>query len=257
MQWNRRLDVMPTPDEHIIGVEQCLAACLPHPGPMVDGWSVATLNAVPRRLGSTTCFGIVPTNVHQAILSVEDIYRSMSMVPTFRLTPADRIIDGMLRRRGYQRQDGAVVMSAQPEHRPPAMWIPETPTLGTEWFRDLRTFTGATADRMEALSASLQRLRLPHLGAHVPKRAVGLVVVDGVRAGIFDVAVHPVHRRTGLGTATMNRLLAWATAQRAKQAILQVHPSNTAALELYRKLGFEEMYHYFYRATSSEVQPTS
>lgn len=77
-----------------------------------------------------------------------------------------------------------------------------------------------------------------------------VVRIDGVIVGycsfwrIFDeihlnnFAVHPSHRRQGLGRALLAHVLAEAEAFGAPNATLEVRASNTAALALYDAGGF-------------------
>ncbi len=55
---------------------------------------------------------------------------------------------------------------------------------------------------------------------------------------IMNLAVLPQVRRQGLGTALVRHALMAAAAQGARTALLEVRASNTAALAMYRKLGF-------------------
>jgi [ribosomal protein S18]-alanine N-acetyltransferase len=55
---------------------------------------------------------------------------------------------------------------------------------------------------------------------------------------INNVAVDPRARRQGLGRRLMQEALEEAGRRSCRSAVLQVRPSNEAALELYRSLGF-------------------
>ena len=81
--------------------------------------------------------------------------------------------------------------------------------------------------------------------------AVGFVCTEGDRilayggmllapdeGQILNLAVHPDHRRKGLGREILNRLLAEANARHLGQVSLEVRVSNTAAVSLYRSAGF-------------------
>ncbi|MFQ6160300.1 GNAT family N-acetyltransferase [Sinorhizobium meliloti] len=77
--------------------------------------------------------------------------------------------------------------------------------------------------------------------------AVSLVVHDNDLAGIMQFAVAEAVRRRGVGSALLDASLRWARLKGAKKAWLQVEADNQAAIELYRKAGFTEVYRYLYR----------
>jgi ribosomal-protein-alanine N-acetyltransferase len=55
---------------------------------------------------------------------------------------------------------------------------------------------------------------------------------------IFRIAVDPTWRRQGIGTRLVNECLSAARAEGLSTAVLEARPSNTEAIELYRKFGF-------------------
>lgn len=77
--------------------------------------------------------------------------------------------------------------------------------------------------------------------------AVSLVVHDNDLAGIMQFAVAERVRRQGIGVALLEASLRWARLRGAKKAWLQVEAANEAAVALYRKAGFTEVYRYLYR----------
>ena len=52
--------------------------------------------------------------------------------------------------------------------------------------------------------------------------------------------IHPAHRRRGMAGRLMKHWLAWAKDHGALEALLEVRPSNAAAIRLYRACGFME-----------------
>ncbi|QLF68547.1 GNAT family N-acetyltransferase [Peteryoungia desertarenae] len=73
-----------------------------------------------------------------------------------------------------------------------------------------------------------------------------LCVQDNDLAGIMSLAVRSGRRREGLGLEILTSALRWARVRGAKTAWLQVAADNTAALQLYGKLGFQVAYRYRY-----------
>lgn len=85
-------------------------------------------------------------------------------------------------------------------------------------------------------------LPLDPLTVQPGERAVAAMLVYWLvldEAHIATVAVHPDLRRGGLGRMILGCALEEATREGAKLAYLEVRESNTAAQDLYRRLGFE------------------
>ena len=80
------------------------------------------------------------------------------------------------------------------------------------------------------------------LTAEAPSRVAGYCVAWIVfeHIHIQNVAVHPEHRRQGLGRLLLLRALEEGRARGAAAALLEVRRSNEAAQNLYRELGFFE-----------------
>lgn len=74
-----------------------------------------------------------------------------------------------------------------------------------------------------------------------PRQIVGYIglwfIVD--EAHISTLAVDPEHRRRGLGEQLLVGALTYAAQQGAERTTLEVRVSNQAAINLYRKFGFE------------------
>lgn len=66
-----------------------------------------------------------------------------------------------------------------------------------------------------------------------------LITVD--EGQITNIAVHPDHRRQGLGTAILRSLLRHAKDAKLDSVSLEVRASNVAAVNLYKEAGFVEM----------------
>jgi ribosomal-protein-alanine N-acetyltransferase len=62
--------------------------------------------------------------------------------------------------------------------------------------------------------------------------------VERQQAHVAKVAVHPEHRRRGIGSAILDRLLNESRRMGLAHAYLEVRKSNTAAQALYERFGF-------------------
>ena len=84
---------------------------------------------------------------------------------------------------------------------------------------------------------------LPGLQRHEPAGCLWLGESIDQRNGnrqayVFLLYVETSHRRQGLGTALMQHAHRWAKEQNYQQINLQVFEDNTAALNLYQKMGY-------------------
>lgn len=89
-------------------------------------------------------------------------------------------------------------------------------------------------------------------GGQSPFLVLGMRLPDGTLAAyvtcsiakasgeleIFNIAVAPQERRQGLGKTLLGALLSLASRLGLERALLEVRESNTAALALYRAMGF-------------------
>ncbi|MDQ2998654.1 MAG: GNAT family N-acetyltransferase [Chloroflexota bacterium] len=75
--------------------------------------------------------------------------------------------------------------------------------------------------------------------------AVGVLSAQAL--SVVDVVTAPQHRQHGYGTSMLAQLFAWAQHAGASDAALQVQGDNIAARSLYARLGFHELYSYWYR----------
>ncbi|MEL7430324.1 MAG: GNAT family N-acetyltransferase, partial [Pseudomonadota bacterium] len=72
-------------------------------------------------------------------------------------------------------------------------------------------------------------------------------VHDNDLAGIFDLVTGIGHQRQGHARSILGSALKWAQNSGARYAWLQVVAENRAALKLYSRFGFQEVYRYGYR----------
>ena len=81
-----------------------------------------------------------------------------------------------------------------------------------------------------------------------------LAVADGDYLGLFDITTAFEHRRKGYGLELTSALLAWGKSMAARYAYLQVMTNNYPALNLYGRLGFHDIYDYWYRVAPANME---
>ncbi len=78
--------------------------------------------------------------------------------------------------------------------------------------------------------------------AEVEGQIVGYIIYWQLpkEADIHNLAVHPSHRRRGIGRSLLTTAIDGAKGQGSDRVTLEVRKSNQAAQQLYQSLGFEE-----------------
>ena len=76
-----------------------------------------------------------------------------------------------------------------------------------------------------------------------PATIVGYIgmYISFEEADITNVAVSPSYRKKGYGEAIVSKAKEFAKAKGLERILLEVRISNTAAISLYHKMGFEEL----------------
>lgn len=103
-----------------------------------------------------------------------------------------------------------------------------------------RSFWGADEQAAMARAPGVITLVARRGSATASRRPVGFITVRHAadEAEVLTMAVHPRHRRSGIGAMLLNGALKRLEAERIDNVFLEVDPHNRAALALYRRRGF-------------------
>lgn len=225
-----------------------------------DGWLMRTANDYTKRANSVTPLydAIATLPLDEKIAHAEAFYRGERQRPIFRLPSflAMDTLDDALAHRGYAKLDETSVQTLDlsycgaigSEH---AYILPDYSGMES-WLDDFHRLSGSHHPDAETHQRLLQNIRgetcYMVLMVEGEVVACGLAVESDGLVGIFDVVTAPEHRRKGYGLELMEALLDWACNTHAQYAYLQVMLNNQAALTMYKKLKFKELYQYWYRA---------
>jgi GNAT superfamily N-acetyltransferase len=172
---------------------------------------------------------------------------------TFRQTPlASRELDRFLKEGNFAAINESAVMSLDLSSVSFANAIDYLP------FKDIQHYCDASA-KIHGLSNSdraglvevISSIKAPfglfiNEDAHGPISCV-VCVQDGELAGILDLATRPDAQRQGHATQLVMGAVKWAKAKGATTAWLQVELGSDSTEQLYKKIGFKEVYKYIYR----------
>jgi len=222
---------------------------------LYDGWLLRFANGYTRRANSANPVYSGRLPLGEKIGQVEQLYRERGLKPTFRLAPLvqPEALDGLLEQAGYA--DNALTsvqaldlagFSTQPA--PAAHYWDALPPA---WLEAYVRMNGVAAAHLPALQGILSNIAARRCFMLLLKEdqpaACGLAVLETGLAGLFDIVTAAEFRGQGLGRQLVMSLLHWAKGQGAGLAYLQVMLDNAPALRLYGRLGFEEVYRYWYR----------
>ncbi|OME74676.1 hypothetical protein BSK65_03115 [Paenibacillus odorifer] len=226
---------------------------------LLNGWVLRTAAGYTKRANSVNpLYGEKSSlaDLTNQIKLAEQYYKDAGLKPVFKITPyiQPTNLDEALAERGYTVVEPSSVRLLELEGlaTPDLRYeIQVQESLTEEW---LNAFTklsalskdnGSTLTRM--LSACLLQQGYILLFNNGVPTACGLGVIQNGYIGLFDIITASDQRRQGMAEQLLLALLHWGKTQGATTAFLQVVQANTGASALYDKLGFKEIYQYWYR----------
>jgi len=208
-----------------------------------------------KRANSATAICDVTGNYRKVIQACEAYFEDRGQPSVFRLLSILDIdeFDTKLADRGYQSIEKTLVMSC------PLPGISRQRSKinslsGDDWIDAFYQISGDKSQYKRQHLEMLLHIKSPCLTAAVRDAtgaiaALGIGVVENGYFGIFNIVTAKNQQRKGYSTILISELMSWANSTRAHTAYVQVRAENNPAVELYKKLGYQENYHYWYRVT--------
>ncbi|MCA1406206.1 GNAT family N-acetyltransferase [Ensifer sp. IC3342] len=196
----------------------------------------------------------IPIRLEKAGKRFSDYGRPLTVRQT-PLTPPQLVAH--MDKEGWAAFGNSLVLAADLAEREFGDGIDHLPIKDVGRFVDARILIGKEEPQTKAALTEIINAIKPECGLflfedlEIGPTAVSLVVQDNDLAGIMQFAVAEGVRRKGVGSALLDASLRWARLKGAKKAWLQVEADNEAAVELYRKAGFTEVYRYLYRTPTA------
>lgn len=190
-------------------------------------------------------------DIHEKILNCESWYGIRGLPAIFKLTDASDYLSGYLDKRLYSIRPRVNVQSILLNgfNRKSDIILSEMHV--DEWIDAYRTIVGQSESELIIHSNLLRLLQnnADFVVLFVDNAPVccGICVYQGEYAGIFDIVTASAVRRKGYAEQLLIEILNIAKNKGASYSYLQVISDNKPAISLYRKLGFETQYQYWYR----------
>ena len=228
---------------------------------LLDGWILRFSKGYTRRANSVNPLYGSGMEVAEKVTMCEDLYSEKGLSPMFRLTAfcVPRNLDEILAACGYEKAAPTSVMYFDvgkcDSYLPTSQW-PRSDSLDT-WMDAFCRLTGTRLEDHQTHRKILQAIPSKRFLASLSDSGqlvtCGLGVLENRTLGIYDLVTDPEQRNKGYGTKFVLGLLSWARTNGARHAYLQVMSTNSAARHLYTKLGFRDLYAYWYRVTGSAM----
>ncbi len=207
-----------------------------------------------RRINSASPLVPRAARLARVLPEIEAAYRLWGLPPRVRvLSLLDPAVDAVLDAQGYVVEGETATL-----HAPiagPAKPDPhqvEFSGLSPDWLQAKHALSGFTPGQARTYDEVVRRISIPTVYAAVRHdgeiAAVAYGAVHDRMLCVEGVVTAERLRGQGIGRRMVQALIAWGAARSADHACLQVERANTAALALYRGLGFRrELYGYRYR----------
>ena len=247
---SKRLHQIQTLEELSLNALPCLQQIL------YDGWVLRLAEGYTKRANSVTPLYPDSLNLKQKIRRCEEIYDRFKLKPIFRLTDTPQLetLDRTLESLGYLKQDSVsvrvknIIDSGISNN---VVFPTIAYELSQEWLDHYVHAIALPIQHWNTLSTMLEIIPNPTCYAWLRDRqrfcSCGLGVLENNYLGLFFIVTAQKQRGKGYALQLVSAMLDWGKHNGATQAYVQVETKNQAGLNLYDKLGFAEVYQYFYR----------
>lgn len=231
----------------------------------LDGWLLRRLPGKAKRARCVNALAEGERSLEEKLAACVRLYQEAGLPLYVRLTPfsAPTGLDAALHARGWRLHDPTRVLihpalAQLPQLDAPAHVVEQAADAST-YAAAVGALRGSSPGEIAAHALRLRASPAPYAGyvwraaGAAPAAPPGAVLAcaqvacDGALAGLYDVFTAAPARGRGLATALCARVLRQAHAAGAGVGYLQVDAGNTAALKVYERLGFVDVYGYHYR----------
>ena len=218
------------------------------------GWIRRAAKGYTQRANSVQSLDVTDDrNVTARIAASVDWFAARGLPPIFRVTPlASPAISQALDAAGWQAIDASQLFAASLEAVDPDPRGALYDLLDPRFLAAQQQLAGLSEARLAGMTALLGSIAVAargivlHGADGAPLASALMAIADGIVI-TGNVVTDARHRRQGHGAAMMRTGHAWAHAEGARVAALNVAADNLGAQALYAGLGYAYQYDYHYR----------
>ncbi|WP_028544412.1 GNAT family N-acetyltransferase [Paenibacillus taiwanensis] len=226
---------------------------------LYDGWVLRFAEGYTKRANSIQPLYNSTLDLNTKIAQCESIYSAHQLQTTFKITPYVQPpnLDDVLQNKGYSILDPTSVqtLALNQLNEPLLHSVTIEEQLDTEWINNyckLNRVAAKQKDIMKRLLSNIQT-KTGFITLYFEDQVVacGLGVIERSYIGLYDIVTDAHFRNRGFGEQMILNLLKWGRENGAAYSYLAVVTQNEPALRLYSKLGYTEIYTYWYRVKDS------
>jgi GNAT superfamily N-acetyltransferase len=225
----------------------------------LEGWLLRANSGWTARGNSALPLATPGRPIASMLADVLDFYAARSLDALIQVPlPARGLLDAELAQRCWTIASPGVVLTKvlpggeQPAGTGAGVSVVLESGLSPAWQAGYHARDGRLSEAARSLLGRHENVRFASIRTGGETVAIGRAVVDEGWAGITALEVGEPYRGRGLAIRVMVALEGWAVQQGASHAYLQVTATNSAALGLYRRMGYAEHHRYHYRRAPGE-----
>ena len=221
---------------------------------LFDGWILRYANGYTNRANSINPLYPSVTDLQTKINECEKRYFAQGLPAVFKMNDgSDPLIDTALNERGYSIVTPTYVMDMDLRDKDFLFGDCFVASCADDdWLDSYFTFSHYTNSvKRETAKQILENVRSTMICGRIIKNgasvACGSAVIERGYMALLNVVVDEPHRGKGYGNEICESLLSASKRLDAHTAYLQVVQDNKKAVNLYTKLGYKNLYSYWYR----------
>lgn len=226
---------------------------------LYDGWVLRYSNGYTYRANSINPLYSSTIDIKDKIKYCESKYFEKGLPCVYKMTEnVDSELDISLEIQGYTIEKCADIMDFKidKEIKYQAKDVKISMDMTNDWLDGFLDLNGTTKESIKSTAKTmLSNIKNPVFCASVNDGenmiACGLGVLENGKIGLYDIHVMEQYRRKGFGNKICKSIINEGIKNGADLAYLQVTSLNEKAIKLYKSLGFEKVYTYWYRVKKS------
>lgn len=220
-----------------------------------DGWLLRFANGYTKRANSISPIYGSTYDLQRKMDDCEKMYRDQRLPVIYKITPFVHPVnlDEVLGERGYSQLDITSVQVLDLEHvrQPQLQGVKVSEEADPAWIHAFCAINRVKEEHKATMVTMLGNIkaRKAMISLYADGRAIacGCGVLERGYMGLFDIVTDPDYRNQGYAEQMILHLLQWGKQHGARHSYLAVVANNAPARRLYEKLGYTEIYRYWYR----------